>query len=145
MWTLQLFPATPRLAPIYNPVTHMVPPPFPLLLVVPAVAFDLLVSRFNGRSDWLLAPLLGLTFVAVMLVAHWWWAEFLLTPSARNAFFAADQWDYYIEPGDWRYQFWTEERGFLTMARGLGIAALTAAVSARVGLWIGRGMARVQR
>jgi hypothetical protein len=145
MWTLQLFPATPRLAPIYNPVTHMVPPPFPLLLVVPAVAFDLLVSRFNGRSDWLLAPLLGLTFVAVMLVAHWWWAEFLLTPSARNAFFAADQWDYYIKPGDWRYQFWTEERGFLTMARGLGIAALTAAVSARVGLWIGRGMARVQR
>ena len=36
MWTLQLFPATARLAPIYNPVTHMVPPPFPLLLIVPA-------------------------------------------------------------------------------------------------------------
>ena len=36
MWTLQLFPATPKLAPIYNPVTHMVPPFFPLLLVIPA-------------------------------------------------------------------------------------------------------------
>jgi hypothetical protein len=145
MWTLQLFPATARLAPIYNPVTHMVPPPFPLLLVVPAVAIDLLTRRFTGRSDWLLAPALGLTFVAIMLIAHWWWAEFLLTPSARNAVFAADQWDYYIKPGDWRYEFWTEERGFVEMARGLAIAAVTAAVSARVGLWIGRGMARVQR
>ena len=145
MWTLQLFPATARLAPIYNPVTHMVPPPFPLLLVVPAVAIDLLTRRLEGRSDWLLAPVLGLTFVAIMLFVHWWWAEFLLTPTARNAVFAADQWDYYIKPGDWRYEFWTEERGFVEMARGLAIAAVTAAVSARVGLWIGRGMARVQR
>jgi len=145
MWTLQLFPATPRLAPIYNPVTHMVPPPFPLLLVLPSIAIDLLMRRFKGGGDWLLAPVLGLTFVAVMLVAHWWWAEFLLTPSARNAVFAADQWDYYIKPGDWRYQFWTAERGLVDMARGLAIAAVTAVVSARVGLWIGRGMARVQR
>ncbi|MBC8088351.1 MAG: hypothetical protein H7Z40_13865, partial [Phycisphaerae bacterium] len=30
IWVLQLFPATAKLAPIYNPVTHMVPPPFPL-------------------------------------------------------------------------------------------------------------------
>jgi len=145
MWTLQLFPAVPRLAPIYNPVTHMVPPPFPLLLVVPAIAIDLLTRRFTGRSDWLLAPILGLTYVAVMLIAHWWWAEFLLTPSARNAVFAADQWDYYVKLGDWRYQFWTAERGFAEMARGIAIAAGIAIISARLGLWIGRGMARVQR
>src|SRR3989441_4388455 len=35
IWVLQLFPATPKLAPVFNPVTHMVAPPFPLLLVVP--------------------------------------------------------------------------------------------------------------
>jgi hypothetical protein len=145
MWTLQLFPAVPRLAPIYNPVTRMVPPPFPLLLIVPAVAIDLLARRFNGRSDWLLAPVFGLTFVAVMLLAHWWWAEFLLTPAARNPVFAADQWDYYIRPGDWRYQFWTAEQGLADMLRGLAIAAGIAMISARVGLWIGRGMTRVQR
>jgi len=144
MWTLQLFPATARLAPIYNPVTHMVPPPFPLLLVVPAVAIDLLMRRFRGR-DWVLAPVVGLAFVALMLVAHWWWAEFMLTPHARNYVFGADQWDYYIKPGGWRYQFWTEERTFGAMARGLTIAAVTAIVTSRVGLWIGSGMARVQR
>src|SRR5213594_2608215 len=36
IWVLQLFPATPKLAPVFNPVTHMVAPPFPLLLVAPA-------------------------------------------------------------------------------------------------------------
>jgi len=144
MWTLQLFPATAKLAPIYNPVTHMVPPPFPLLLVVPAAAIDLLMRRIQGR-DWQLAPILGVAFVALMLVAHWWWAEFLLTPHARNFVFAADQWDYYIKPGDWRYEFWTAERGFLEMARGIAIATVTAVVTSRLGLWIGRGMARVQR
>ena len=28
IWILPLFPAQPRLAPIFNPVTHMAPPPF---------------------------------------------------------------------------------------------------------------------
>src|SRR6266481_4390489 len=32
-WVLQIFPGHPRLGPIYNPVTHFVPMPFPLLLV----------------------------------------------------------------------------------------------------------------
>jgi peptidoglycan/LPS O-acetylase OafA/YrhL len=55
IWILQLFPATPKLAPIYNPVTHMVPLPFPLLLVLPAVALDLLMHRLRDRREWLLA------------------------------------------------------------------------------------------
>jgi hypothetical protein len=144
MWTLELFPATPKLAPIYNPVTRMVPPPFPLLLVVPAVAFDLLRRRFAGR-DWLLAVVAGITFVAVMLAAHWWWGEFLLSPHARNFVFGADQWDYNARLGDWRYRFWIAERGVRPLLRGLTIAAVTAVISSRLGLWIGSGMARVQR
>jgi hypothetical protein len=144
MWTLQLFPATAKLAPIYNPVTHMVPPPFPLLLVVPAAAIDVLMRKLRDR-DWQLALVAGVAFVAVMLAAHWWWAEFMLSPAARNAVFAADQWDYYIKPGEWRYQFWTAEGNRVELARGIGIAVATAVVSSRLGLWIGRGMARVQR
>src|SRR5262249_44684327 len=54
-WLLPRFPAHPMLAPIYNPVTYMQPPTFPLLLVVPAFAFDLLLRRFGGVRDWLLA------------------------------------------------------------------------------------------
>jgi hypothetical protein len=144
MWTLQLFPATPKLAPIYNPVTRMVPPPFPLLIVVPALAFDLLRRRFVGR-DWQLAVVAGLAFVALMLAAHWWWAEFLLSPYARNVAFGADQWDYNARLGDWRYQFWIAEPGVVPMLRGLAIATVTAIATSRLGLWVGSGMARVQR
>ena len=148
MWTLQLFPATAKLAPIYNPITHMVPPPFPLLLVVPAVAIDVLMRRFReqgSRQAWRLAAVLGVTFVGLMFVAHWWWAEFLLSPGARNFVFGADQWDYYLKPGPWRHEFWNAEPGAAALLRGLAIAVVTAIATSRVGLWIGTGMARVQR
>jgi hypothetical protein len=44
-WVLPLFPATPKLAPIYNPVRHMWPLFFPELLILPALAIDLLLRR----------------------------------------------------------------------------------------------------
>lgn len=143
IWTLQLFPATPMLAPIYNPVTHMVPPPFPLLVVVPAVAIDLLLSR-RKRNDWWLVPIIGIAFVALMLAAHWYWSAFMISPAARNYIFAADQWDYNVRPGPWRYQYWAPETG-MTLLKGLSIAALYATISASIGLLWGRWMARVRR
>ncbi len=42
---LPLFAATPRLGPIYVPVTHFIPPRFPLLILVPCVALDFLSQR----------------------------------------------------------------------------------------------------
>jgi hypothetical protein len=144
MWALQLAPATARLAPIYHPVTRMVPPPFPLLLVVPALGIDLLMRRIRGH-DWPLAGVIGAAFVLLMLAAHWWWAEFLLSPRARNLLFGSDHWDYSARLGDWRYQFWSRDAGTLAFLRGIGIALLTAILGSRLGLWIGSGMARVQR
>ena len=44
-WVLMLFPATPKLGPIYRDITHYVPLDFPLLLVVPAAALDLTWRR----------------------------------------------------------------------------------------------------
>ena len=164
MWTLQLFPATPKLAPIYNPVTHMVPPFFPLLLVIPAFALDIELRRSGAAmrnsaaagadaargNDWLLSLLLAVTFVGIMVIVHWFWAEFMLTHWARNFVFAADQWDYNSLLGSWRYHYWGLDGPHRTFAlapfaRGLGIATLLAAVSARVGLWWGNGMSRVTR
>jgi hypothetical protein len=143
VWVLPLFPATAKLAPIHNPVSRMVPPPFPLLLIIPAFVIDMLMRRARV-NDWVLSVLLGVGFVSSMLVTHWWWGEFLLSPAARNWFFGVDQWDYYVRLGDWRYQFWsaTELPGFL---RGLAIATATAIVTSRLGLWIGSGMSRVRR
>ena len=143
IWILPLFPATAKLAPIHNPVSRMIPPPFPLLIIVPAFAIDLLMRRVR-INDWLLAVVIGTVFVTGMLAAHWWWGEFLLSPMARNRFFGVDQWDYYIRVGDWRYQFWNTT-DLPSMLRGLGIALATAIVSARLGLWIGNGMKSVRR
>src|SRR6266853_6656206 len=42
MWVLPLFPAQPKLGPVYQNFTHMVPLPFPMLLIVPAFFLDLM-------------------------------------------------------------------------------------------------------
>jgi hypothetical protein len=151
LWILQLFPATPKLAPIYNPVTRMVPLAFPLLLVIPAFALDLLRHRFRGRRDWVLATAAGVSFVAIMLAVHWFWADFMLSPAARNFVFAADQWPYMSSLGPWRYEFWTlningaGEWSPLLFAQGLGIAVVVGIASSRLGLAWGNGMRRVRR
>jgi hypothetical protein len=144
IWVLQLFPATPQLAPVFNPITRMVPPPFPLLLVVPAVAVDVLMRRHGPGRDWRLATLTGVAFLAVFFVTQWFFAEFLLSPHARNFLFGVDQWNYDARLGPWRYEFWGTQRDPVT-ARGLAIAAVLAVASARVGLWWGNWMARVKR
>jgi len=148
IWVLQLFPATPKLAPVFNPVTHMVPPPFPLLLVPVGVAIDLVMQRVGPlpgpRRDWGLAALLGVAFLAVFFVTQWFFAEFLLTPHARSFFFGVDQWDYSSRVGPWRYRFWRSDINPVT-PRSLLLAALVAVVSARLGLWWGNWMTRLRR
>jgi hypothetical protein len=151
IWILQLFPAQAKLAPIYTRVTHMVPPEFPLLLVVPALAIDLMLRRAGRRNDWLLAAGLGVAVVSLLLVVQWFFGEFLLSPAARNYFFGADQWPYMVQPGPWQHRFWgvpKDAAGNLdgvALARGLAVAVLITMGSARVGLWWGSGMSRVLR
>jgi hypothetical protein len=151
MWILQLFAATPKLAPIYNPVTHMVPPAFPLLIIVPAVAVDLLMRKFGRDNDWKLSVLIGVTWVVVMLAVHWFWAEFLLSPATRNFFFGADQWSYSDRLGPWRYRYWNRDVDAhgnwspLRFAEGIGLAMVLGVLSARISLFWGRGMSKVKR
>src|SRR5215212_1169963 len=65
MWTLQLFPATPKLGPIYQHVTHMVTLSFPLLVIVPAFFIDLVLHRLDGKLSTIpLAVIAGVVFVA---------------------------------------------------------------------------------
>src|SRR5580700_12101560 len=48
-WILPLFPAEPKLGPVYQHVTHLVPLRFPLLLIVPAMVLDLLWQK---TGEW---------------------------------------------------------------------------------------------
>ncbi len=147
MWTLPLFPAEPKLAPIYVQVTRMVPPSFPLLLIVPALAMDVIVQRFPAGRDWRLAAALGATFLITLLVAQWPFATFLMSDYAQNPVFAADNFPYQVPKTTYYYR-----RLFLpsdTGAAGLGLGLVTALVlctlSARVGLSWGDWMTRVRR
>ncbi len=144
IWILQLAPATPKLAPVFNPVTHLIPPPFPLVLIVPALAVDLAMRRIGRNHDWLLSLLLGVAFLVSFAVVQWFFAQFLLGPHARNYFFGVDQWDYSSRLGPWRYQFWRTQTNPVTPT-AWAIAALIAVASARMGLWWGNWMARLRR
>src|SRR4249920_2558096 len=94
LWILPLFPAEPKLGPVYRQVTTFIPPEFPLLLVVPAFALDLLRPRFAKRSAWLHAIVAGVSFMAVFVAVQWPFANFLMSPLARNWFFGAIYFDY---------------------------------------------------
>ena len=144
-WTLQAFPAEPRLAPIYRSVEHMVAPSVPLMLIPAGLAVDLVMRSLRDRSDWIAVLTVASVFVTVLVVTLWFWGDFMLSPLARSYFFFSDQWAYHTRPGPWQYQFWGAAQDpvlrptSLAWILGLGI------VSTRVGLWWGNGMASVRR
>lgn len=149
IWILPLFRAQALLAPIYNPVERMVPPNFPLLLVIPGLAIDLVMrfldTRRNFWRDWLLAVAVGVAFLGTFLMAQYAFSGFLISPEADNWFFAGNQWlPYFVRPGDWRFRFWDPEKDPLTIV-GLGVALALAIFKARIALAVGSWMSKVQR
>ena len=143
IWILPLFPATPKLAPIYNAVDHFVPPPFPILLVVPALMIDLVLRR-GPENDWARSAAIGIGFVLVLLAVQWYWTRFLVSPASENFLFGAERWNYNIPLRPWRYQFWNLQTSPLTVG-SVVMAIAFAVTSSRLGLWWGAWMARVRR
>lgn len=150
VWILPLFKAQPLLAPIYNPVDRMVPPAFPLLLFVPALAFDLIVQRF-GRTNprWWKLPLIGaalsLAFLLTFLPTQWFFSEFLLSEASRNAFFAGSGFfPYFTRPGAWQHEFWLRNSPVPNL-KSLSLALGAGFIAACVGLAVGGWMSRVRR
>jgi hypothetical protein len=144
IWILPLFAATPKLAPIYNPVTHMVPPPFPILMVVPALAIDLVVHRFRGANDWVRALAAAAAFVLTFAVTQWFFAIFLISPASENPIFGIQRWNYNSRVGAWVHEFWDPETSPVTAAT-FAVALALAFISGRIGLWWGQWMTRVVR
>ncbi|HUE84928.1 MAG TPA: hypothetical protein VMO26_02515 [Vicinamibacterales bacterium] len=142
---LPLFPGQPLLGPIYVQIDRFMPPDFPLLLVAPALVIDVLMRRVapGGWRDWGLAAALALAFVVTLVAAQWPFADFLVSPWARNDFFGSHRMDYGVPPqiqARW-YQLNPPDN----LAIGLPIAMAVGFVSARLALWWGNWMSRVQR
>jgi hypothetical protein len=142
---LPLFPGQPLLGPIFVQVDRFMPPDFPLLLVVPAVAIDILMRRIapGGWRDWGLAAVVAIAFVVTFVVAQWPFADFLVSPWARNDFFGSHRMDYAVPP-QVQARFY-ELNPPDNLAVGLPIAIAIGFVSARLALWWGNWMSRVQR
>jgi hypothetical protein len=148
MWVLQLFPATPKLGPIYQHITHMVGMDFPLLLVAPAFAVDCLLLVVGTRSRWwALAPGLAVAFLAAFMLVQWPFANFLLSPAARNWFFNADNFVYWMPSTNIRFlhQFQSARPGAPSPEAGLLLALAQGAVASALGLGWGAWMKRVRR
>jgi hypothetical protein len=143
---LPLFPAEPKLGPVFHTVTHFVPPKFPILLIVPAILLDLLWNRSQHWKPWLLALVTGPVFVLSLVAAEWPFADFLMTKAAKNRFFGTGYFQYATPStsSDLLRQFVDPQQGW-DLWSGLLLAMLFASISAWVGIKLGRWMRDIKR
>jgi hypothetical protein len=141
-----LFPAQPKLGPVFYPVTHLVPPKFPILLFVPAFALDLFWQRARAWKLWQIALASGIIFVSLIFAVEWPFANFLLSHASENRFFGTIYFDYNSRPDsfDRMRHFFRPDSG-RTLWLGLLRASLYASISTWLGLLFGRWMRGVQR
>ena len=147
MWTLQLIPAEPKLGPVYQKITHLVPPDFPLLIIVPAIAFDLVRRYLTGSNRLKQAAILGAASLASFFAAQWPFANFLMSPASRNWFFATNNFPYFVPPqSHWGSYAWLPtESSPAQFAFRMFLALLAAILMTAVGLSWGDWMRRLHR
>jgi hypothetical protein len=145
-WILPLFPAQPKLGPVYHQLTQFTPPEFPFLLIVPALALDLLWQHTADWGGWRQSLVSGAVFLAVFALVQWPFAGFLMSPWARNWFFGSKYFGYYAPPNSVyvRNQFYTLEAG-PAFWQELGLALAGAILTTRLGIAAGNWMRQIQR
>jgi hypothetical protein len=143
---LPLFPAEPKLGPVFQQVTHFIPPKFPILLIVPAIAMDLLWNSTRAWKPWLTALASGPVFVLSLVAVEWPFADFLMTKAAANRFFGTTYFGYPEPPTsfDVLRRFVDPQHG-MALWNGLALAMLFAFLSTWLGIALGRWMRAIQR
>jgi hypothetical protein len=148
LWIFPLFPAEPKLGPVYQQVKHMVPLHFPILIIAPAFVLDLLYPKIRDLGKWMQAAIQGVIFVAVLLAVSWPLGTFLVNSTlSRNWLFGTQEFAFFLNPtiASVRNVFFAFEptrTGFLiTMA----LAFVAAILSTSVGITWGNFLSRVRR
>jgi hypothetical protein len=147
MWILELIPAEPKLGPVYQKITHLVPPDFPLLMIVPAIVFDVVRRRITTLNRWTQAAILGAASLASFMAVQWPFANFLMSPASRNWFFATNNFPYFVPPTTpWGSHAWLlTETTPIQFALRLLLALAAGTLMTCVGLSWGDWMRRIRR
>jgi len=142
LWIFPFFPATPKLGPVYQRITHMVPMEFPMLVIVPALLLDLLEPRLAAWKKWPQAAASGIVFLAAFLAVQWPFATFLVSRASANWFFGTKYFAYFATPNgyDIRHLFVPIDYaafGFwMIMAEAVLLAILSSRLGAAAGEWV---------
>jgi hypothetical protein len=143
VWLFPLFPAVAKLGPVYQPITHYIPIQFPPLVIVPAIACDLILAHTKGWPRWRIAPLLGVAFVVVLVAVEWPFASFLMTDGSKNWIFGTHYHPYFMRPE------WYETQGLFmsdgALMTGLVKAGIAATLASGLGLVVGDLMRKAKR
>jgi hypothetical protein len=147
LWLFPLFPATPKLGPVYQRITHMVPMEFPLLVIVPAIALDLLRPRIAAWGKWRQSAAMGAISLLAFLAVQWPFATFLVSPASANWFFGTKYFAYFASPNgfDVRHLFFPVEQTSFEFWRIMAEALLLAILSSRLGLAWGHWVRKIRR
>ena len=148
LWIFPLFPAEPKLGPVYQHVTHMIPLWFPTLLIVPAFMLDLLRIKLGAQwNSWKSAVLAGVVFIAAFVVVQWPFADFMLSPAARNRFFGtiyfaySDAANLLYDP----YRFAPLDKTHAALVHGMVMAVFASIIFSLIGMALGKWMRKVRR
>jgi len=124
----------------------MVPAKFPILLIVPALALDLLWQRTRAWKPWKIAIVSGIVFMALLFAVEWPFADFLMSKASQNRFFGTIYFDYNSRPDgpDRLREFWKPASAAM-MVPALAAASIYGMISTWIGLRFGGWMKTVQR
>jgi hypothetical protein len=130
LWILPLFSAQPKLGPVYQNVTHFIPMAFPLLLIVPALALDLLWRATKVWKPWLQAASAG-----------------MVSPLSRNRIFGTHYFSYDDTAGFMYdpYKFQASENTRIQFWIVMTVALIAAILTTRLGFIWANWIKRVQR
>jgi hypothetical protein len=117
-----------------------------MLVVVPALALDLLWQRTKNWGPWKVATVSAFVFVAFLLAAEWPFASFLMSPASRNRFFGTMYFWYGLPPTSHsaRYLFWEGETA-AHFWRNIGLALVLSALTFRFGQARGEWLRDIKR
>ena len=147
LWILPLFPAEPKLGPVYQNVHHFVPPDFPILFIVPAFLLDLTRPYWQRWNYWSRGAAIAPIFVVSLAAVQWPFANFLMSPAAHNRIFGSDNFPFFVPADtDWVRNVFTQmESSAGQFWMRIAMALVLGALLARAGFAWGGWMRRVRR